>query len=279
MSGGFNNPILGGGGVLQYPAIKSGDFVHNVSGYTINKDGSAEFNNLVIRGTINGTNFVINNSGLFFYNGTPGAGNIPNAWIVSPGVTADPFGNTLPRSPADGGIVSFFAVTSAFAQLLNGSVNVGLSTDQGLGGVHAGGGDLQIISGNLNVSDQGAELDILSAAASPTNAPLIRAPSILAPAAGINSSFSAPNPSQSLAINTIGQLSDLTRDFMLYLTFSGAGNMGLKAGPISPPARVIYPVAAVVAGAAYPVKVPAGWFLQATGTGTVAIAGQNVIGC
>jgi hypothetical protein len=34
-------------------------------------------------------------SGLFVYNGQPAAGNPPVFWVVSPGVTADPFGNTV----------------------------------------------------------------------------------------------------------------------------------------------------------------------------------------
>lgn len=35
------------------------------------------------------------NTGLFLYNGTPAAGNPPVLWAVAPGVTADPFGNTV----------------------------------------------------------------------------------------------------------------------------------------------------------------------------------------
>jgi len=46
---GFRNPILGGGGALQYPSIHSPGFVAGSAGWSINKDGSAEFNNVVIR--------------------------------------------------------------------------------------------------------------------------------------------------------------------------------------------------------------------------------------
>jgi len=45
-------------------------------GWAIFQDGSADFNNLTIRGTFTGNNFVINNSGEFFYSGTPAAGNL-----------------------------------------------------------------------------------------------------------------------------------------------------------------------------------------------------------
>jgi hypothetical protein len=45
--------------------------------------------------TFEGSDFVIDSSGAFFYNGTPGAGNPPVLNIVPPGVTTDPFGNTV----------------------------------------------------------------------------------------------------------------------------------------------------------------------------------------
>lgn len=47
----FSNPITGGQGALVRPAIKSPNFLTGVSGWSIKKDGSAEFNNVVIRGT------------------------------------------------------------------------------------------------------------------------------------------------------------------------------------------------------------------------------------
>jgi hypothetical protein len=45
---GFSNPLIGGGGGLVYPSIHSPDFVHGVSGWSINKDGSAEFHDIVL---------------------------------------------------------------------------------------------------------------------------------------------------------------------------------------------------------------------------------------
>lgn len=91
---GFANDIIGGAAALIRAAIKSPNFVHGSTGWSINKDGSAEFNNLTIRGTFNGTNFIINNSGAFFYSGTPAAGNL----IASIAGTAgtDQFGNGYP---------------------------------------------------------------------------------------------------------------------------------------------------------------------------------------
>ena len=65
------NPVVGGT-VLERAAIRSPDFVTGVSGWTINQDGTVEFNSGVFRGTITagqfqGLNFVINQQGIFFY--------------------------------------------------------------------------------------------------------------------------------------------------------------------------------------------------------------------
>ena len=84
----FSNPITGGQGTLVRPAIKSPDFVTGSTGWSINKDGSAEFNDVVIRG---GT--VVSGEALY-YNGTPGAGTLILAISANGGT--DPFGNTYP---------------------------------------------------------------------------------------------------------------------------------------------------------------------------------------
>jgi hypothetical protein len=52
---GFTNPIVGGGGNLIYPSIHSPNYVPGVSGWAINKDGTAEFNDVDILGTITGS--------------------------------------------------------------------------------------------------------------------------------------------------------------------------------------------------------------------------------
>lgn len=48
----FGNPILGGSGSLVRQSIHSPDYVAGVSGWTINKDGTAEFNATTIRGDL-----------------------------------------------------------------------------------------------------------------------------------------------------------------------------------------------------------------------------------
>lgn len=67
----FGNPIVGGV-MLTRPAIASPDYVAGSTGWSINQDGSAEFNNGTFRGTITaavfeGTNFIIDSAGIFFY--------------------------------------------------------------------------------------------------------------------------------------------------------------------------------------------------------------------
>ena len=113
MSDGFSNPIIGGGGTLVYPSIHSPNFVHNLSGWTANKDGSAEFNNLEIRGSItssviNGLSYVLNGDGLFIYSApapsvvqvnSSANGNITSAsspvTIPSAGMSATAQGNAV----------------------------------------------------------------------------------------------------------------------------------------------------------------------------------------
>jgi hypothetical protein len=69
------DPVVGST-VLRRPAIQSPNYVQGVSGWSINADGSAEFNDLTIRGTFEGANFIINSSGEFFYEPSVGAGNL-----------------------------------------------------------------------------------------------------------------------------------------------------------------------------------------------------------
>lgn len=107
---GFADPILGGAEKLVRRAIQSPDYSPGVSGWSINKDGSAEFNDLDIRGVFNGTDFVINSSGAFFYSSAPAAGNLIAS--MCPVATVDGFGNN-----ALAGVASYQA---GFASQLGG---------------------------------------------------------------------------------------------------------------------------------------------------------------
>ena len=120
---GFNNPIIGGGGGLVYPSIHSPNFITGVSGWTINKDGSAEFNNLTVRGTFFGTDWIMNANGLFFYNGTPANNNLIIA--IAPVATTDPFGTFVAQGasvvdPVGGGSINLNAAIMTLA----GGINV-----------------------------------------------------------------------------------------------------------------------------------------------------------
>jgi len=95
VAGGMSN-FLGltqGGGSLVLPSIHSPGFTAGVTGWSINKDGSAEFNNLTIRGTFFGTDFIINSTGLFFYFPTEALGNL--VLSISPNGGTGPFGETI----------------------------------------------------------------------------------------------------------------------------------------------------------------------------------------
>lgn len=63
----FQHDIAGGQGNLIVTSLQSPNFLHDVSGWQVAKDGSAEFNNLTIRGTFMGLDFILNSNGLFFY--------------------------------------------------------------------------------------------------------------------------------------------------------------------------------------------------------------------
>ena len=101
------NPVVGGT-VLRRAAIQSPNYVPGTSGWTINQDGSVEFNNGTFRGTISGGQ-------LFIYNGNPGVGNLVLS-NANPGTTQDQFGNKV-----IGGATATYGSTLANA-VLGGAV-------------------------------------------------------------------------------------------------------------------------------------------------------------
>lgn len=100
--------ITAGLGNLVIPAIKSPNYVHNVSGWAIFKDGSAEFNDVEIRGgeLIAGL--------LLAYDGTPEHGNLILSFSGSN--TIDPFGNQV-----DQGLWAYNLAGGGGAALLPGA--------------------------------------------------------------------------------------------------------------------------------------------------------------
>ncbi len=122
---GFENPIVGGTS-LRIPAIQSPDFSPGVSGWIIRIDGSAEFNNLTIRGEFVGVNFILNVDGLFIYSGPPAAGSLIASIAAAPGV--DDFGNTYLDGIVTYSGASFAALSTAeawFGLIANGYTTAG----------------------------------------------------------------------------------------------------------------------------------------------------------
>jgi hypothetical protein len=97
---------------------------------------------------------------------------------------------------------------------------------------------------------------------------------------GTNTASSAPViSSPGFAIGTASQLSDTSRDYMVYLQIGTAGTAyTLKIGPTSTPANTIFASATPVSETLHVVRLPAGWYLEAAGTSTT-IANQIAIGC
>ena len=98
---GFRNAIVAGATLIR-EAIQSQNFATGVSGWQINQDGSAEFNNVVIRG---GT--VVSGLALY-YSGPPAAGNL--ILSIAAGAGTDAYGNAYPQGfsvyGADGQLVA-----------------------------------------------------------------------------------------------------------------------------------------------------------------------------
>lgn len=84
-AGGFPDAFAGNQGAILIEALKTPNYVAGVSGWTINRDGSAEFNNLSLRGTFSGTDYVINSSGEFFYSGVPALGDLAISLAIAAG--------------------------------------------------------------------------------------------------------------------------------------------------------------------------------------------------
>ena len=116
---GFENNIINALNALIRAAIHSPNYVPGATGWSINKDGSAEFNNLTIRGTFFGVNFELNSNGLFFYSGTPALGNL--VLSIAPVAGVDEFGNVYRAHIVAGlntGAQTQIVATGGFGQLI-----------------------------------------------------------------------------------------------------------------------------------------------------------------
>lgn len=130
--GGFADPLVDGNGKLIIPAVQSPNFVEGSSGWSIEQNGNAEFNDVVFRGTLEGTEVIFNSAGVFFYNGVPAAGNLIGSWAVTGG--HDQFGNAF-----NPGLLTYYpsgavALISSFPFTGDGA-ELGVYSDTALGNV------------------------------------------------------------------------------------------------------------------------------------------------
>ena len=96
---------------------------------------------------------------------------------------------------------------------------------------------------------------------------------------GTKTSGSAPAiAAPGFANGVASQLSDLTRDYMVYMTITTAGTVfTLAIGPTAGVANTIVPSSSVSLGESFSLRLPAGWFLQ--WSATLATVSQIAIGC
>jgi len=98
---------------------------------------------------------------------------------------------------------------------------------------------------------------------------------------GTTTAGSAPVISSIGAVSgTAIQLSDLTRDYMVYLEITTAGTANtLSIGHTSSANDVtLITSVAVAVGVLWSFRLPAGWYFKWAGT-TTAIGNQNAVGC
>jgi hypothetical protein len=158
----FPNPVAGGGGELVIPQIRSPNYVAGSTGWTIKITGSAEFNDLTIRGQFLGTDFVINSTGAFFYSGTPAPGNLSASVVPGSTTVTDPEGNT-----AQPGFTTYGSSASIWSQLLTGLLQFNSSATQFSPASVASGspGVLAIVPGLISSGDTDSEILMYSAGA------------------------------------------------------------------------------------------------------------------
>ena len=153
------NPVVGGT-ALRRAAIRSPNYVAGLTGWTINIDGSAEFNNLTIRGTFKGNDFILDATGFYLYSGAPALGNLILSVTAAAGT--DPEGNTVPAA----GVTSYASSTqwsNLNAAVLSFQAAAGQPSDAGIASNAAG--QLVLESGQVAGGDTQAELALLSAQA------------------------------------------------------------------------------------------------------------------
>ena len=176
--------------------------------------------------------------------------------------------------------IDLFAGVNVAPPTANGQVLVataagtaGWSNTIGAGGLAVAGG-MNITSGNL-----GLTLGNINTALGGVSAASLTASGLVNANGGTNSSGSAPViAAPGFANGVASQLSDLTRDYVVYFTITAAGTVfTIAIGPTSGVANTIVPSSTVSLGESFAVRLPAGWFLK--WSATTATVSQIAIGC
>lgn len=139
----------------------------------------------------------------------------------------------------------------------------------------------QGVGGNLTVTGNATISGSLTSTAGPltVSAGGAAITGVVAENSGTNTAGSAPLLTPANANGTAAQLTDTTRDYMLYLTIGTAGTaLTVAIGPTSGVADTIYTAATATAGEAICFRLPAGWFWKWAAT-TATLAEQTAIGC
>jgi hypothetical protein len=123
----FRNSIFGFQGNLTRDQIKSPNYVPNVSGWIVRRDGSAEFNDVVIRDGV-----VVSGTSLY-YDPSPGAGNLVMSISAQAGI--DEYGNVYPAGLtafSANGTINIFETTSEWDNVGGSRVRIQVGTSAGI---------------------------------------------------------------------------------------------------------------------------------------------------
>lgn len=101
---------------------------------------------------------------------------------------------------------------------------------------------------------------------------------IISAGSGTDTAGSAPALTPAFSSGLAAQLTDTTRDYMVYLQIGTAGTITLAIGPTSTPANTIINAGVATGGELISYRLPAGWFTEVTLT-TATLANQKAIGC
>lgn len=101
---------------------------------------------------------------------------------------------------------------------------------------------------------------------------------ILDPQKGTKTASAAAVLTPAFVSGTASQLSDTTRDYMVYFTVGTAGTITLAIGSSSTPANTLINAQAATAGELISFRLPAGWYVKLT-LATATLATQTAIGC